>query len=59
MNHVEPIEKVASELSGRHVLKEATLRFSRTTIGLASEDGGTVKVDAGGVQTGAGLRLRF
>ncbi len=25
-NYVEPIEKVASELSGRHALNEATLR---------------------------------
>ena len=34
-------------------------RFSRATIDLASEDGGTVKVDAGGVHIAGGLRLRF
>ena len=34
-------------------------RFSRATIDLASEDGGTVKVDAGGVHVAGGLRMRF
>ena len=34
-------------------------RFSRATIDLPSQDGGTVTVDTGGFQTGGGLRLRF
>ena len=34
-------------------------RFSRATIDLPSQDGGTVAVDTGGFQTGGGLRLRF
>ena len=34
-------------------------RFSRATIDFVSEDGGTVKVDAGGVHIAGGLRLRF
>ncbi len=34
-------------------------RFSRATLDLPSEDGGTISVDAGGFQTGAGLRFRF
>lgn len=35
------------------------VRFSRASIDFASEDGGTVKVDAGGIHVAAGLRLRF
>ena len=34
-------------------------RFSRATIDLPSQDGGTVAVETGGFQTGGGLRLRF
>ena len=34
-------------------------RFSRATIDLPSQDGGSVAVDTGGFQTGGGLRLRF
>ncbi len=49
---------VAFYFSG-HVGVGWLARFSKATVDLASEDGGTVKVDAGGVQTGGGLRLRF
>ncbi len=34
-------------------------RYSRATVGLASATGGTVGVPAGGLQVGAGLRLKF
>ena len=34
-------------------------RYSRATIDLPSQDGGTVAVDTGGFHTGGGLRLRF
>ena len=34
-------------------------RFSRATIDFASGDGGTVSTDAGGLQVGGGLRVRF
>ena len=34
-------------------------RFSRATVDFTSPDGGTVSVDAGGFQTGGGLRIRF
>ena len=42
-----------------HIGVGGLARFSRATIDLALEDGGTVKVDAGGVQIGGGLRFRF
>ena len=35
------------------------VRFSRASIDFASEDGDTIAVDAGGIQVGAGLRVRF
>jgi len=35
------------------------VRFSRSTIRLPSEGGGTVAVDTGGIQMGGGLRVRF
>lgn len=35
------------------------VRFSRASIDLTSPDGKTLAVDVGGVQVGAGLRLRF
>jgi hypothetical protein len=35
------------------------IRFSRASVDFASIDGETLAVDAGGVQAGAGLRLRF
>ena len=42
-----------------HVGVGVLARFSRATIDLPSQDGGTVAVDTGGFQTGGGLRLRF
>ena len=37
----------------------ALLRFSRASVDLVSEDGGTVSIDTGGFHAGGGLRLRF
>jgi len=37
----------------------AFVRFSRASMDLTAADGAAVAVNAGGVQTGAGLRLRF
>jgi hypothetical protein len=37
----------------------ALVRFSRASVDLASEDGGTISSDTGGFQVGGGLRLRF
>ena len=34
-------------------------RFSRATVDFSSVDGGTVSTDAGGLQVGGGLRVRF
>ena len=35
------------------------VRFSRATVDLSSADGSMLSVDAGGLQVGGGLRLRF
>ena len=45
--------------SGARVGLGTLVRFSRASIDFTSEDGDTIAVDAGGVQVGAGLRLRF
>ena len=37
----------------------ALVRFSRASVDLASEDGGTISIDTGGFHAGGGLRLRF
>ena len=42
-----------------HIGVGVLARFSRATIDLPSQDGGTVAVEAGGLHTGGGLRLRF
>ena len=36
-----------------------TIRFSRGSVDLASEDGGAVSIETGGLHTTGGLRLRF
>ena len=43
----------------RHVGIGGVIRFSRASVDFTSIDGETFAVDAGGVQAGAGLRLRF
>lgn len=43
----------------RHVGIGGVIRFSRASVDFTSIDGETLEVDAGGVQAGAGLRLRF
>ncbi len=42
-----------------HVGVGGLVRFSRATIDLSSQDGGTVAVETGGLHAGGGLRLRF
>jgi hypothetical protein len=44
---------------GRNVGVGGVIRFSRAAIDVTSADGDPVTLDAGGFQTGAGLRLRF
>ena len=46
-------------LFARHVGVGGIVRFSRATVDFSSADGGTVSVDVGGTQAGAGLRLVF
>jgi|RhiMethySRZTD1v2_1073278.scaffolds.fasta_scaffold507100_1 opacity protein-like surface antigen len=43
----------------RNVGIGGVIRFTRASVDFTSIDGQTVSVDAGGVQAGAGLRLRF
>ena len=43
----------------RHVGIGGVIRFSRASVDFTSIDGETLEADAGGVQAGAGLRLRF
>ena len=43
----------------RHVGIGGVIRFSRASVDFTSIDGETLQADAGGVQAGAGLRLRF
>ena len=43
----------------RNVGVGGVLRFSRASMDFTSTDGDTLAVDAGGMQAGAGLRLRF
>jgi hypothetical protein len=46
-------------LLGRYVGVGGTVRFSGASVDLPSVDGDTVAIDAGGLQVGGGLRLRF
>ena len=43
----------------RHIGLGGLVRFSRASVDFASEDGGLVPVDFGGVQLSGGLRVRF
>ncbi|MDA1094823.1 MAG: hypothetical protein O3A25_16355 [Acidobacteria bacterium] len=43
----------------RNVGVGGLVRFSRATVDMAAPDGTTRSLDAGGVQAGGGLRLRF
>jgi opacity protein-like surface antigen len=43
----------------RNVGIGGVIRFTRASVDFTSSDGETLEVDAGGVQAGAGLRLRF
>jgi len=42
-----------------HVGVGAILRYATASINMPSGSGGTMRVDAGGLHTGAGVRFRF